>query len=249
MYHLVEVNVLKSGHVSLLIERFNDEGNMSIKIVKVFLKWNSNNKIKEDEVMAITGVSNYNNIYEASYASSRKETVKKGDGKGAVNSSISSKNEAKLSTKAQDYLNNLRSRYGDYDFLIGNSTDDLKALSKSGTKEFSVIFSNEELERMANDEKYANEKMNCIKQAVKMSDEINKKYGFRRAFGNGGAMSSDINKIGMIFDDNGMTSFFADTKSAFVQANTMDELLEKILSANSNNVKMPRNSGSFDYSI
>lgn len=36
MYHLVEVNVLKSGHVSLLIERFKDEGNMSIKIVKVF---------------------------------------------------------------------------------------------------------------------------------------------------------------------------------------------------------------------
>jgi hypothetical protein len=32
---------------------------------------------KEDEIMAITGVSNYNSIYENTYASSRKEAAKK----------------------------------------------------------------------------------------------------------------------------------------------------------------------------
>ena len=33
--------------------------------------------IKEDKIMAITGVSNYNSVYENIYASSRKEAAKK----------------------------------------------------------------------------------------------------------------------------------------------------------------------------
>ena len=62
--------------------------------------------------------------------------------KGAADTvDISQKNEEKLSSKAKEYLKSLREKYGDYDFLVGNSTDDLKTLSKSGSKEFSVIFS------------------------------------------------------------------------------------------------------------
>lgn len=54
-------------------------------------------------------------------------------------SNISKKNEGKLSSKAQDFLKNLRKQYGDYDFLVGNSTDDLNSLSKNESKEFSVV--------------------------------------------------------------------------------------------------------------
>ena len=50
--------------------------------------------------------------------------------KGATDTvDISQKNEEKLSSKAQEYLKSLREKYGDYDFLVGNSTDDLKTLS------------------------------------------------------------------------------------------------------------------------
>ena len=71
--------------------------------------------------------------------------------KGATDTvDISQKNEEKLSSKAQEYLKSLREKYGDYDFLVGNSTDDLKTLSKSGSKEFSVIFSNAEIKKIKN---------------------------------------------------------------------------------------------------
>lgn len=243
--------------------------------------------------MAVTGVGNYNSIYEDVYASSRRETVKKEETKKAANTGAAKKNEAKLSSKAQDFLKNLRKQYGDYDFLVGNSTDDLKALAKSGSKEFSVVFSNAELERMASDEKYADEKLNCMEQAVKMSEEINKKYGFQQALGKGN--NAEITKIGIVFNDDGTTSYFAelektsakqrerieksredkrtgkkqeekraekemrsytsgnkDTKRTNVQANSMEELLDKILAVDWNDVKseeMQKSGRKFDFSI
>lgn len=245
--------------------------------------------------MAVTGVSNYNNIYEDIYASSRKEAVKKTEAKETPNSGISMANETKLSSKAQEFLKNLRSKYGDYDFFVGNSTDDLKALAKSGNKEFSVIFSDKELERMANDEKYANEKLQGMERAVKMSEEINQKYGFERGFGKGGTADTKISKIGIVFHDDGTTSFFAeleksgakqreriekareekragrreeekrakkemqsysksntDIKRTGVQADSIEELLEKIMAVDWNDVKTEERSesgGKFDFSI
>lgn len=120
--------------------------------------------------------------------------------------SISDKNEEKLSKKAQDFLKNLREKYGDYDFMIGNSTDDLKALSQAGTKEYSVIFSSAEIERMANDEKYAEEKMQGVAGAVKMAKRVAEEYGFGSASGENGV----INKIGVTVDDSGKMKLFAD---------------------------------------
>lgn len=238
--------------------------------------------------MAVTGVSNYNSVYEHTYASSRKEAEKKEEIKQAA-TGISRTNESKLSSKAQDFLKGLRSRYGDYDFLIGNSTDDLKALAKSGTKEFSVIFSNAELEKMANDEKYANEKLQGVERAVKMSEEIDQKYGFQSAFGEAGASDTRINKISIVFHEDGTTTLFAElekmsakqrehiekgreekragkkeeeihnylksnaaTKRTTVQADSKEELIEKITAVDWDEVKseeIPESGGKFDYSI
>ena len=146
------------------------------------------------------------------------DKVKKGlkDGTMSSNntSSISETNESKLSSKAQEFLKNLRSKYGDYDFLVGNSTDDLKTLVKSGTKEFSVIFSNAELERMANDEKYAQEKLHGVERAIKISEEINEKFGFQCAFGKGGVSDTRINKISIVFKEDSTTTFFAELEKS-----------------------------------
>lgn len=196
-----------------------------------------------------------------SFLSSWMDKVKKGLKDGTISSdstsSISKTNESNLSSKAQEFLKNLRKQYGDFDFLIGNSTDDLKALAKSGNKEFSVIFSNAELERMANDEKYAREKLRGVERAVKMSEEINQKYGFNRAFGKEGLAGTQITKISIVFNEDGTTTFFAelekssakqreriekareekirnysknraDTKHATAQANSIESLYEKI---------------------
>lgn len=134
---------------------------------------------------------------------------------------ISGKNESKLSSKAQDFLKNLRSKYGDYDFLIGNSTDDLKSLSKSGSKEYSVIFSSAELERMANDEKYAEEKMQGVEGAVKMAKRIAEENGYTSAFGKDGE-NGTINKISIAVGDDGSTKIFAELEK------TSDKQKERI---------------------
>lgn len=197
--------------------------------------------------------------------------------------SISKGGEAKLSSKAQAFLKKLRKQYGSYDFFIGNSTDNLKSLVKSGTKEFSVIFSNAELERMAEDEKYAQEKLQSMERAIKMSREINQQFGFQE---NG---DRKITKIGIAFKDDGTTSYFAElektntkqkeriekaveekrakkkekelqsyaknqtgTKHTTVQADTMEELMEKIKAIDWDAIKpedMPDHGRKFDFSI
>lgn len=90
--------------------------------------------------------------------------------------------ESKLSKKAAAFLANLRKTYEDFDFIVGNAGDDLRSLVKNSNKEFSVVFSTAELERMATDEKYAEEKLKTVHGAVRMSQQINEQFGFENAF-------------------------------------------------------------------
>lgn len=195
--------------------------------------------------------------------------------------------EQTLSQKAQDVLKQLREKYGNMDFMVADfkNADEAKAALSKGTKEFSVLFSSEELEKMASDEKYLNEKMRGIKGAVRMSEEINQKYGFERAFGKEGTADTAITKIGIAFNDDGTTSFFAelekssakqreriekareekragkelqnyvkstDAKRTDVQADSIEELIEKISAVNWDKIKTEQTSEygrKFDYSI
>lgn len=218
-----------------------------------------------------------------SSAVSRKEkqqtaSAEKTQSKGYVDKS----KESTLSEGAQDVLRKLRSKYGNMDFMVADfsNEDDAKEILSRGTKEFSVLFSSEELEKMASDEKYLKQKMGSIDDAVRMSDEINRKYGFESAFGKDGTSDTMITKIGIAFHDDGTTSFFAeleksstkqrerieqtreekraekkaeekkagkelqkysqnheDTKRTTVQADSMEELLDKIGAIDWNAVK------------
>lgn len=85
---------------------------------------------------------------------------------------ISKKNEEKLSTKAQKYLADLRKQYGDYDIVVGNRADDMQALAKGQGKDTTVIFSNADIERMAVDKKFADEKMQGVAGSVKMAHKV-----------------------------------------------------------------------------
>lgn len=186
--------------------------------------------------------------------------------KGATDTvDISQKNEEKLSSKAQEYLKSLREKYGDYDFLVGNSTNDLKTLSKSGSKEFSVIFSNAEIEKMATDEKYAAEKMQGVEGAVKMCRRICEENGYVSAFDAMKAGNGTVNKIGIVTDDNGNMKFFAElekssdkqkeriekysVKRTTVEAGSIEELIEKIKNIDWNNVSDSKSGDRFDFSV
>ena len=245
--------------------------------------------------MNVSGATNAFAGYQSTARNTNRTTTKTTAtaSKGATDTvDISQKNEGKLSSKAQEYLKSLRETYGDYDFLVGNSTDDLKTLSKSGSKEFSVIFSNAEIEKMATDEKYAAEKMQGVEGAVKMCRRIYEENGYVSAFDAMKADNGTVNKIGIVTDDNGNMKFFAElekssdkqkeriekyrekkaeerkeaekkaskkspyekqekdtVKRTTVEADSMEELIEKIKNINWNNVSDSKSGDRFDFSV
>lgn len=161
--------------------------------------------------------------------------------------------ETQLSEKAQALLKKLRETYGDMDFFVadfskGDNAKDI--LSKAG-KEYSVILTVEEMEKMASDEKYETEYMERVQGARSMSEQINKEYGFIAASGEA-AGRTKVSKIGISINEDGTTTIFAELEkasqkqrerienakeeklaernkqTAMVQADSIEELIERI---------------------
>ena len=105
-----------------------------------------------------------------------------------------------LSPKAQAFLEKLREDYGDYDFIIADNVDDPQALTAGSDKKYSVILSSDELEKMANDEEYANSVMGKVEDAVKTADSVIEKAGLEGV---------QISQLTISFDENGNTKLFA----------------------------------------
>lgn len=135
--------------------------------------------------------------------------------------------QPQLSQAAQKLLEKLRNTYGNMDFMVADykNAEEAKAALSRGTKEVSVLFSSEELEKMASDEKYEKEYMDRVQGALRMSEEINKKFGFESAFGKNGG---EITKIGISFNADGTTSFFAELeKSSASQREHIEKVQEE----------------------
>ncbi len=133
--------------------------------------------------------------------------------------------QPQLSKAAQNLLEKLRKNYSNMDFMIAdfdNAEEAKEALSR-GTKEVSVLFSSEELEKMAADEKYEKEYMNRVQGALRMSDEINKKFGYESAFGKN-SEKGEITKIGISFNKDGTMTYFAELEKS---SNQQRERIEK----------------------
>ena len=80
--------------------------------------------------------------------------------------------EKKLSAKAQDFLKKLQEKYDNYDFVIADNVDDPQSFSKQSDRGYSVILSTEEIERMAEDEEYAEKVMGQVDKAVGVIDKV-----------------------------------------------------------------------------
>lgn len=120
--------------------------------------------------------------------------------------------QTKLSEKAQALLEKLRSKYGNMDFMVADydGEEDAKSILSRGTKEVSVLFSSEELEKMASSEDAEKECMDRVQGALRMSEQINKEFGFTAAGKNGGELS----KVGVSFNADGTTSLFAELEKS-----------------------------------
>lgn len=137
--------------------------------------------------------------------------------------------EAGLSKKAQNYLDQLRKMYGDMDIVIADPEKGEKASQgfSGAQKEYSLILSPEELEKMASDKKFAADYRNKIQSAVRMSEQIDREYGFLSQSG-GLPGFAKIDRIGFSFEEDGTNTFFAGNSQNVVQADNMEGLLKKI---------------------
>lgn len=189
-----------------------------------------------------------------------------GEAKGAEKTSgkdTGAAGKTKLSQKAQALLEKLQKTYKNMDFMAAdykNGTEAGDILSR-GTKEFSVLFSPEELEKMASDKKYEKEYMAKIQGAVQMSDQINRQFGFESGLGKN-AESSQLTKVGMSFNSDGTTTLFASlekqsdkkgagTKKTTVEASSQEELIRKLRNLDWNRVKEEKKSegNRFDFTV
>ena len=105
-----------------------------------------------------------------------------------------------LSPKAQAFLDKLRENYGDYDFIVADNVDDPQALAAGSDKKYSVVLTSDELEKMANDEEYANSMMEKVEDAVKTADSVIEKAGLEGV---------QISQLTISFDNDGNTKLFA----------------------------------------
>ncbi len=106
--------------------------------------------------------------------------------------------ESKLSAKAQSFLEKLRKKYGDYDFVVSNNMDTAQTVGSD--KAYSVMFSVEELERMAEDDDYAQKVMGNVGNAVDILKNLSEKD-----LGDGVQFS----QLSVSFDGDGNMKLFA----------------------------------------
>lgn len=174
--------------------------------------------------MAMTISSNYSS-YASGYSSvTNSKKIEATETK--ENAQASSIGESVLSQKAQALLDKLRKTYGNMDFMVADfdKGDNAKEILSHGTKEFSVIFSSSELEKMASNEKYEQEYMGRVQGAFRMSEQINREFGFTSASGEKSA-NGGINKIGISFNSNTTISLFAELEKSNAK---QKEHIEKI---------------------
>ena len=166
----------------------------------------------------IHGITNSNYGKYAVGNNKKTDTTKKTEAAKNSTAAEVKSSEYKLSDKAQKYLDKLRKDYGDYDFVIADAGDDLKGLMKQSSKEFSVVFSSEELEKMADDENFAAKQMKHVDTAVNMSKQICEQFGYERMFGKDGN-GATLNSVSVSFDDKGITSMFAELEKSTADRN------------------------------
>ena len=122
--------------------------------------------------------------------------------------------EAQLSKTAQEFLQKLRASYGNMDFFVADfgSGDSAKDILAGAKHEYSVIFSVDEIEKMAADKKYAAACMDKVQGAIRMAERIHREFGFTSASGKTGGIH--VSKIGIAIDENGVTTFFAELEKS-----------------------------------
>lgn len=112
--------------------------------------------------------------------------------------------EPKLSSEAEKYYNQLKKKFGQYDFILVSSDEKENARANAGkyanNLKTVVLIDEEKIEKMATDEKFRKQYEGILSGATKQIEQI------KAAAANAG---TNLKGVIMQVNDNGTTSFFA----------------------------------------
>lgn len=152
-------------------------------------------------MVGINGYPHSNNQFNAVNTANAKRT-------GGVKAK---ENEGRLSQKAADYLAKLKEENPDFDFSVSDIKGAKGSAGKSD-KEYSVMFTSEELEKMADDENFAKEQMSKLDKIMELSDKMVKDEGFASLFGDGKEPKLGMKTISFSVSDSGEITISANVK-------------------------------------
>ena len=133
--------------------------------------------------------------------------------------------EEGLSDKAKTYLKNLRRSRGHVDFRIAEKGKENDALAGKSNKEFTVVLSNEEIEKMATDKKFEREQLNTLDQTVKSM--LMAQTGIGNDNGAGKTNAEDIKSIAAKTLEDGTTMLSASLEKSTSSARKIAEEQDK----------------------
>ena len=133
--------------------------------------------------------------------------------------------EEGLSDKAKTYLKNLRRSRGHVDFRIAEKGKENDALAGKSNKEFTVVLSNEEIEKMATDKKFERQQLNTLDQTVKSM--LMAQTGIGNDNGAGKTNAEDIKSIAAKTLEDGTTMLIASLEKSTSSARKIAEEQDK----------------------
>lgn len=135
-------------------------------------------------------------VYEQERSAAGTRTAKAKETEGAGG-------KVKLSSGAQNLLNELKKTYGNMDFLVADyeSEEEAASLLARGSGEYSVLLTPEELEKMAADKDYRKRNLKTLDDAVAKLGEMKSQLGEK---------GQDVKRLGIAIGDDGKISYFAE---------------------------------------
>ena len=138
---------------------------------------------------------------------------------GTKESASASKNKkVELSSAAKDLLKELKKKYNNMDFIVADYESDEEAASylSRGTAQYSVLFTPDELEKMAADESVKNQNLKVLDDAIAKLDEMKTQLGEK---------GQDVSRLGIVIGNDGEISYFAELEK--VSAKQRERIEEK----------------------
>lgn len=145
------------------------------------------------------------NVYQSSYydSTTKSKGKERTDKSGQAAKAGKTGQTKELSVKAKRLLEELKSKYKNMDFMVADYDTDEEAASylSRGTKEYSVLFDVDELEKMAADE-------TVKEQNLKVLDGVADKFAdLKEQLGDA---AKDVTHLGIVIDNSGEVSYFAE---------------------------------------